>query len=112
MRTASPIMSSRMPGGNRRQIVLTVSQAIAIDEMIDTVPAAAATASPAGLQNVDGVCQSGLNGLTAGGTDGLDTVRYLSMHACTVRPCDLHRYSPCLFPLKAYTQSQVILASM
>ena len=74
MRPAKPIVPSRMVDSSRRQMSVIVSQAIAMDEMIDSVPAAAATAPPAVPQNVDGVCQSGLNGLTAGGTDGLDTV--------------------------------------
>lgn len=67
-------MPARMLGASRRQAIAVTSQAIAVDEMIETVPAAAATAPPATPQNVDGVCQSGLNGLTAGGTEGLDTV--------------------------------------
>lgn len=72
-RTASTILPARMFGRSRRQTATTVGQAIAIDEMTEA-PAAAAVAPPATLNDADGVCQSGLNGLTAGGTEGLDTV--------------------------------------
>ena len=50
-------------------------QAVAVEEMLEAAPAAAANIAPSAPQNVDGICMSGLNGRTAGGTDGLDTVR-------------------------------------
>lgn len=68
-----------MFGRSRRQTATTVGQAIAIDEMTEA-PYAAAVAPPSTLHNGDGVCQSGLNGLTAGGTEGLDTVCCLDVY--------------------------------